>query len=154
MPLCSMISFSFLRAIHEVFFRSMPHFLLCCSGRLSISINTNTQSQTHTLLSPKWSLASKVEMKRVKKSSFIKCYIFALCFKTGPKITVTIYGGSILITELRNLYFVLETSSIYLDIIIIIIANRKTSSLSPALSLDHFGQYFQALVPKRGNNVP
>lgn len=155
MLLCSIISFSILRAIHPIFFRSMQHFLLYFSFLLSICINTNTQPQTHMLLLPKCSLASKLEMKRGKKSRFIKCYIFPFSFKTSPKITVTIYGywGPVLSTELRNLEFVLETFSTHLDIIIII-DNRLNFYHQLWVISDHFWKYFQILVPKCSNNVP
>lgn len=100
------------------------------------------------LLLPNCSLASKLEMKRGKKTSFIKSYIFAISFKTSPKITVTIYGywGPLLSIKLGNLEFILETFSMHLDIIIII-ANRLNFYHQLWVISDHFGQYFQILVP-------
>lgn len=101
MLLCSMISFSLLRAIHQVIF-TFPSLY----DPLHICINTNTVPQAHVFLSSKCSLSSKAwNEEGGKKRKFIKQHILAFCFRTGPKITVAVcgYQGFILTTELRYL---------------------------------------------------
>lgn len=101
MLFCSMTSFSFLRAIYQVFFRfpSLLHW------PLYIFASIQTQCHKHMLLSPKCSLSSKAWNEEEKEIRFVRQHVFAYCFKTGPKITVAIcgYQGFIQTTELRNM---------------------------------------------------
>lgn len=86
------------RAIHQVFF-TFP------SLYLYIFVLIQTQCHKHTRFCHLNACSPlRLEMKR-EKNQFIKQYILAFCFKTGPKITVEAcgYQGLILTTELRNL---------------------------------------------------